>query len=407
MTTHHEGSMSSSDCKVNCASGFFYNTSRDRCQPCPLGQYQDRVGQFECHSCPLGLATQTTGATSVSDCQDICKAGQEIFGGVCRRCPIGTYKPENTTSILICAKCPQGKTTDEEGATSITLCSLDICIPGFFWDQNKKSCNPCPIGTYQPLKGQKECKLCGESFTTRKEGSDKVELCIARLVDECALKIDRCGNGSFCKDTEEAYICICKFGHTKSGECRDACEHYCNRARNCAEEDSNNEDEGMDQHGLVEECHCPVKTCLNPAAGEQWINYRLLVMSSIVISTVALTVIFISLGIMAYRKQQEMGEKPQVRYYRRNCRRVKGVMNTGFENAGNEDERPKTLFRSVRRTAAFRLHDSERSVGQNQWQQDRDIFSVSMPLATVWYKKALTPTSPDDDKEIIEEVTSF
>ena len=42
-------------------------------------------------------------------------------------------------------------------------------------------CSECPLGTYQPDQGQRECILCGQNFTTALNGTSKESDCIGNF----------------------------------------------------------------------------------------------------------------------------------------------------------------------------------------------------------------------------------
>ncbi|XP_052237854.1 sushi, von Willebrand factor type A, EGF and pentraxin domain-containing protein 1-like [Dreissena polymorpha] len=52
---------------IPCGKGAYKND--DQCSHCPVGQYQDEVGQASCISCPYGYTTIGEGSTSQSDCK--------------------------------------------------------------------------------------------------------------------------------------------------------------------------------------------------------------------------------------------------------------------------------------------------------------------------------------------------
>ena len=54
---------------VQCARGMFYNSIDQLCERCPIGTYQDYVGQFECKTCPTGSSTATSSSKSIEDCK--------------------------------------------------------------------------------------------------------------------------------------------------------------------------------------------------------------------------------------------------------------------------------------------------------------------------------------------------
>ena len=53
----------------------------------------------------------------------------------------------------------------------------------WFWFVFTESgnCSKCPLGTYQPDQGQKECILCGQNFTTALNGTSKESDCIGNV----------------------------------------------------------------------------------------------------------------------------------------------------------------------------------------------------------------------------------
>ncbi|MBR1778410.1 MAG: hypothetical protein IJ752_07520 [Alphaproteobacteria bacterium] len=128
------------------------------CKPCPAGTKQNMSGETYCDSCHDGDYASGTGNTTCSRCpagttsedlykNDIdssietnlyangwdggvgatrcipCPAGYYGSGGICDKCPAGTYAsgPGNTS----CTPCPSGQTSDE-GASSCTTsyCSM-------------------------------------------------------------------------------------------------------------------------------------------------------------------------------------------------------------------------------------------------------------------------------------------
>ncbi|KAK3760498.1 hypothetical protein RRG08_022784, partial [Elysia crispata] len=346
LTTIREGSVREEDCVESCRPGSYYNSQTRRCEVCPPGQYQAMSGHSSCSSCPPGLSTRTSGETQVSACQDVCAAGQELWlQDQCRKCPEGTYKSQ---AELFCTPCPHGKTTDGDGATSIAMCAVDECRPGSFWSRASERCDPCPISTYQPEKGQKACIGCGAGYTTNIEGADDIELCVSQVVDECALDLDTCNESSVCRDTEGSYVCVCKFGSRADGQCIDACEQYCSELKPCSDDDGQNDG---DRHGTAGQCHCPVKTCSSEAAADQWGGYRLVVVSSMCVSALALTLIFVTLVILAYRKHKAHKAKPEVRYYRRSNQQ--GFTNTAFDRADQEGGRTQNVYSSLHGRRAF------------------------------------------------------
>lgn len=49
-----------------------------------------------------------------------CQPGTHVRGKNCRLCPIGQYTDQSDQNA--CIQCPEGKTTAEKGASSVTQC---------------------------------------------------------------------------------------------------------------------------------------------------------------------------------------------------------------------------------------------------------------------------------------------
>ncbi|KAI8520240.1 hypothetical protein Bbelb_034970 [Branchiostoma belcheri] len=64
-----------------CSEGTYYIGIDSECPSCPEGTYQDEVGQMTCKSCPSGMSTNGTGATSNATCQVIPEAEEATFDG--------------------------------------------------------------------------------------------------------------------------------------------------------------------------------------------------------------------------------------------------------------------------------------------------------------------------------------
>ena len=63
------------------------------------------------------------------------------------------------------------------------IVSIANCSAGSYYTESG-NCSNCPLGTYQPDQGQKECILCGQNFTTALNGTSKESDCIG---NECFL----------------------------------------------------------------------------------------------------------------------------------------------------------------------------------------------------------------------------
>ena len=51
-----------------CGRGFFYNEPDSVCTKCPIGEYQDSLGQSSCIPCLSGKSTKNIGAKNIDEC---------------------------------------------------------------------------------------------------------------------------------------------------------------------------------------------------------------------------------------------------------------------------------------------------------------------------------------------------
>ncbi|XP_052778282.1 proprotein convertase subtilisin/kexin type 5-like [Mya arenaria] len=172
-TTAHPGADSSNDCRP-CDAGYYYIPGHDGCDPCPQNTYCES-GQTQCNPCPSSYITLHTGTGYKTDCLPPCDKGQfwDSTYGLCRPCTIGKY--QNKPNQEECVDCPHGKTTASEGATHLYDCidkPPQDCPKGSFLDHSTKTCQKCPVGTYQDETGQTNCKPCPDGKTTRYPGAD-------------------------------------------------------------------------------------------------------------------------------------------------------------------------------------------------------------------------------------------
>ena len=90
-----KGQMLLVDTCLDCSCGTFYNKASLACEPCPIGTYQDKVGQTECKNCTEGLTTRLTGTKNRSGCQPLCPPGFISGNGFqpCQPCPSHRTQP--------------------------------------------------------------------------------------------------------------------------------------------------------------------------------------------------------------------------------------------------------------------------------------------------------------------------
>ncbi|XP_035827210.1 uncharacterized protein LOC106012568 [Aplysia californica] len=98
------------------------------------------------------------------------------------------------------------------------------CPAGHFHNTTSKACEKCPIGQYQPKKGQVGCEICQGAATTRYRGAESMEECVS----PCNANPDMCHNGGRCLWTEADSVhvyCSCLPGYV-GDRCQLRREHY-------------------------------------------------------------------------------------------------------------------------------------------------------------------------------------
>ncbi|XP_045206201.2 sushi, von Willebrand factor type A, EGF and pentraxin domain-containing protein 1-like [Mercenaria mercenaria] len=99
-------------CK-SCAAGMYLAEIYEAksCLECPVGTYMDSDSATTCISCPDGTSTNATGAKSADMCVELCPVGYSSLTAVqpCSPCPIGYY--QDRIGQTACRRCEFGKTT--------------------------------------------------------------------------------------------------------------------------------------------------------------------------------------------------------------------------------------------------------------------------------------------------------
>ncbi|CAH1776656.1 unnamed protein product [Owenia fusiformis] len=121
---------------------------------------------------------------------------------------------DSFTHGLVLTGCPFGsipsKGHDGEDETQEQYCVK--CGLGYFYADNTKSCDECPIGTYQNEEGQLQCKECQLGFTTTGTAMQHAENCTE--INQC--DPSPClGNGT-CRNSAGTFACSCPPTHTGS-----------------------------------------------------------------------------------------------------------------------------------------------------------------------------------------------
>ncbi|XP_060604924.1 sushi, von Willebrand factor type A, EGF and pentraxin domain-containing protein 1-like [Ruditapes philippinarum] len=114
-----------------CPAGFYLDSDSGNCEACKIGEYIDHEGASKCNLCENGYSTLATGTKDISKCLKLCSPG--YFSSTtmeqCSACPVGTYQPEKGQSY--CLSCPAGKTTSKTNSTSADDCDLfDVFVNG-------------------------------------------------------------------------------------------------------------------------------------------------------------------------------------------------------------------------------------------------------------------------------------
>lgn len=153
--------------------------------PCPVGTYQDELGQSSCKNCTAGFYCDSMALSSVSH---FCPPGSYCPEGtlfatqfLCPRGTIGNFS--NLRSVSECPPCPPGVYCPNPGMTSFTNTSScasgffctgaawtdspqdgvtgNVCPPGSYCPTQTSSPKPCQLGEYQPSPGaQTSCAPC-------------------------------------------------------------------------------------------------------------------------------------------------------------------------------------------------------------------------------------------------------
>ena len=161
-------------CKT-CPAGSYKASSGNGCKKCDPGTYKG-VNDDACKKCPIGKPLSVAGATSETDCKDICpNTGQGLnpVTGVCENCPAGSFKGKTGTGCQLCeagsysaggvdkcSPCTAPKMLSIPGATSADDCKVECNDAGKGLDlKNPNLCAFCPKGYKKHASGY-GCKVC-------------------------------------------------------------------------------------------------------------------------------------------------------------------------------------------------------------------------------------------------------
>ncbi|CAG5123548.1 unnamed protein product, partial [Candidula unifasciata] len=127
LITQQEGATSVLQCNiVDCLTlGQYRDVGDNTCKDCPIGQFQDTIRQTKCKGCPFNTTTQSVKSTSVADCKKDCESGFFLNStdNTCMACPEGTYR-NKTEGHWNCSGCGANLTTAKSGSTKLSDCSV-------------------------------------------------------------------------------------------------------------------------------------------------------------------------------------------------------------------------------------------------------------------------------------------
>ena len=176
-----------------CETGKFNNASEQTaCVNCAQGSYKNVTGSGLCTVCRETTTTASDGATSCANCvrnayprhNSIEEYQTHMSESPCVQCPvnsmpslcvatgqctvsdpkhtnctcnIGFYGTIETTSST-CAPCPNGTTTEVQGASTAAECE---CMKGYEGNTSGVSCAACTGGKKKNFWGLGNCSMCG------------------------------------------------------------------------------------------------------------------------------------------------------------------------------------------------------------------------------------------------------
>ncbi|XP_075046430.1 uncharacterized protein LOC142107145 [Mixophyes fleayi] len=262
-----------------CPAGSYCLHSSSRPQLCPEGTYGPGEGlssEAECRACIIGQFCAGAGLAATSGhCQAgfYCPEGStnpSPPGGVCPAgsycpagsgwpvlCPPGTHSNQiGLVEVSQCLSCPPGMFCDGQGGSTPT----GNCTPGYYCTAGSSSPiqhevaqgfysiggafrpEPCPPGTFQPLRGQSSCRLCPPGSFCNMSSLSHISSCPqGHFCPPGSIAPSPCPAGTFSDafgNIAIEYCELCSLGMYCSlpgliqpkGHCEDG--HYCTRGSN-------------------------------------------------------------------------------------------------------------------------------------------------------------------------------
>ncbi len=218
--------------------------SDDACMLCPIGQYQDMIGQQSCLPCSPGTFSDTNGTITC----ELCKAGRYCVLGCARRdgdglCPVGSYSTLGSGKSSSCNFCPEGTYNAVVGSTTANAClkcpagvfcligsnssfGSGFCAAGTYSAEgtgSNASCSPCPVDRHcmtgcESDFGSTLCEKCkaGHYFEFRQKKCQMCEPGTFNNRTEKMIACDVCKIGSIAKHPGSTSCVQCPSGHTSN-----------------------------------------------------------------------------------------------------------------------------------------------------------------------------------------------
>ncbi|KAJ8550478.1 hypothetical protein ON010_g10591 [Phytophthora cinnamomi] len=169
-----------------CSAGSYVRTEGEaECLMCSKGTYQDVAGSMECKACPVGYIAPNVGHVKCTPCSSgnfydsgtktcvLCRPGtftESSAATECNTCGNGTIA-ESAGSEKCLAIAPPGWGYASSDATAVAV----KCSSGTFNNGTRRTCQPCPPGTFAADIGSQMCSPCGKGSFAATEGSSKCE----------------------------------------------------------------------------------------------------------------------------------------------------------------------------------------------------------------------------------------
>lgn len=164
---------------VACSVGTYFDREQQKCVSCQTGFYQDEEAAISCKRCPHGLdGVGVLGAYNLKMCNLLCERGTYSTTGLkpCVPCQRNTFQPSHGRTT--CVSCPPGVRTSGTGATSFGQCQTRVrCPPGQHYNHQRQICRVCPHNTYQGRPGEDSCIDCPMNTTTDEPGATNASAC--------------------------------------------------------------------------------------------------------------------------------------------------------------------------------------------------------------------------------------